>query len=327
MRLTTLESSLVGLLLLIPLLLTGGVLKENQRRDREQSYAAANQDEDAMPPLHGAIAPDEHQHKRSKVEQREDEKAEIDRRVADATDELATYTKGLFWATGLLAFGTAILVIYAVKQSRDAVRSSEAAAQAAGAAERSAECARDALVQGQRAWLIVDAEIGNTGISFDPLRMSIPINLKYRNIGNAIALSITPYAKVFPGGKYGPSIVEWQDFIRDATSRPGYCSIYLIPGESLPSQDDPSGLTVLLDALKYRDLWFEDAMKQNEVKLFVGGCVTYTFPTDRGAVHHTGFFIHVNRRDGKPLSPMQKEIPASDLVFGRDLGSNFFSID
>jgi hypothetical protein len=94
---------------------------------------------------------------------REIEKQESDRQLVKLTGNLATYTKALFIATGILALITAGLVVVGFFQVRDAKAAIAAAVKSANVAERAlTDLERPYLFILDYNWLLVDAakEIG-----------------------------------------------------------------------------------------------------------------------------------------------------------------------
>lgn len=95
------------------------------------------------------VPPPKTEEQRRQEEEQRRQKAETDQKLTDYTGELARFTKGLFYATVVLGFATAGLVVFAFVQSRD-MKSS------IGAARRSADIAERALITTERAFVFLD---------------------------------------------------------------------------------------------------------------------------------------------------------------------------
>ena len=243
----------------------------------------------------------------------QEERKKPDERVAD-------YTWWLNVFTAILG-GVAAMQVYFLK------RTDETARVTAEAALQSANSAKEALILGQRAWVTVEAELGENGCQIDALGVTIAVKLKFNNVGNAIALKITPNARVFPSGKHGPSIVDWQNFI-DTTKRQGsHYSFYLVPVDTMPNERDQKGITIAVSAHKFRDDWIDEAIDNGVNEFLIGGCVVYTFPSDNSKAYHTGFFLHLSKKDGIPFNRDSGKMSVETLVLSEDVTTNFFSMD
>ncbi len=231
---------------------------------------------------------------------------------------LVLFTAVLAWKTSSLDNATRKLWEAGERQIKQT-------AIAADAARRSADYAQHALTNGQRAWITIDAKINQT-VSFDMMGIQVPVEIEMVNIGNSIALNTTPFAHIFFDKKHEPRVEAWQKFIADSVRQPGYFSIFLPPAKSAGKDSEKKTLTIMVSTSPFDSATKEIDMRE-PIRFFIGGCVTYTFPSDRTKMHHTGFFFHVRRKDGKPILIGDGPIDSSDLVMTRDLGTNFFSID
>ncbi len=225
--------------------------------------------------------------------------------------------------TATLAILTAVLAGVGVSQVYYLNRSDQTARISADAAKRSADIARDTLIASQRAWLKVDATLGDDPLSFDCLRVMLPICLKVKNLGNVIALNVSSTAELHFKIRERDLIDGWQSFAHKINEFPLPYGFSVFPGETHPENIGSKKITVLSSISLFKDKTLEPMMRANPIEFFFFVSVKYNFPSDAGKVHQTAFMLHVLRKDKNSIVWSDEPVPASDLMLSGSASAMF----
>jgi hypothetical protein len=190
-------------LILVAALILSCHADAQQRQRLHQPHSQSNQQQNA-PDTRGTetnpVIIKELPRERAAEETKEAEnKAQLDRELAEYTGDLASYTKGLFVATLVLAALTGALAVAAFLQilaGRAAINAAINSATAAGAlaseTKRQADAAEQHLTTLERPYLYVSgANVSETprgrdilyGPEGDPIRTDISLHIEIRNYG------------------------------------------------------------------------------------------------------------------------------------------------
>jgi hypothetical protein len=190
------------------------------------------------------------------------------------------------------------------------------AKESADAAKESAEVAAKALIAGQRA--SIKAEITPGPLVFDNNGLSANVDVRLSNIGQIPATNVAIHAwLVVMGG----SVVPWDEQRRrcaEIGERPIWGGFSVFPGDRFPDNIGVGGFGVGMNASKEDIIRGTIELSEGRKMLFLSviGCVDYTFATDSGKHHQTGFIFTLNKITGPPyfISPDDQRIEKTDLM-------------
>jgi hypothetical protein len=164
--------------------------------------------------------------------------------------------------------------------------------------------------------------MGDVPLVFDQNGASTTVSFKITNVGNTPALNVTPHAWLVVLKQGGPfPLQEQQRRCNEIRQQPFGLGFTLFPGENFPSNVGyriwSLGVNITREEI---EKGLAASIDGKHIATYIIGCIDYTFPSDVGAHHQTGFILEL-RKNTAPyiIDPDEGTVPVASLVL-RDTG-------
>ncbi len=230
-----------------------------------------------------------------------------------------------FYTFGLVVIGSAqaIFFIWQLVLIREGLADTK---QAADAATEQAKLARESLIANQRAWIkMVNIEmIGSLKLSNSQSRVTIKFNTI--NIGNSIALKVTPWIRLGFIENDGMQIERFHKECSEIVNIPPAGESPVFPGETFPPEPHSS----VYVAHSKRNALEKAIMKisgSRYVTPLLLICILYKFPTDPTRYHQTRMALVISRKDGAIIDAEPGVLPVEELSISHQSWEGSFYAD
>ncbi|SFS58468.1 hypothetical protein [Methylobacterium sp. yr668] len=233
-------------------------------------------------------------------------------------DPVALYTLVLTISTILSFVATAGLVFAAVRQRDDTLEAIEIARTSADAATRSARIAEKTLIASNRAWLKVEVGLGDQPLMENDGAVTFAFSVRAINVGKEPAINVQSHIWMLiwrTDFEHNPYRIQAEK-CEEARSQATWAGHTVFPGDVYEGATGygPANYVIGLDAesIKAAGNTAHDNEGNPILPLFVGGCVSYSFPADPEKRHITQFMFQLTRR----MQPIRlKDCPISAFEF------------